>query len=90
MKILLAILLLLVVLVIYLLIKNRKLKQQAILLSKKSNLLTKKELEFLEFTADMYIKYAKDLNIHSKEQHDFIVGELERIRNEKLFPMINS
>jgi len=90
MEILLAISLLLVVLIIYLIIQNRKLKRQAILLSKEANFLTKKELEFLEFTVDMYIKYAKDLDIHSKEQHDFIVSELEKIRKEKLLPKINS
>lgn len=90
MEILLAILLLLVVLIIYLIIQNRKLNRQAILLSKEANFLTKKELEFLEFTVDMYIKYAKDLDIHSKEQHDFIASELERIRKEKLLPKINS
>lgn len=88
MKILLAILLLLVVLIIYLLIRNRKLKRQAILLSKEFNYFTKKDLEFLEFTADMYIKYAKDLNIHSKEEHEFIVGELQKIINDKLIPKI--
>lgn len=90
MEILLAILLLLVVIIVYLIIQNRKLKRQAIILSKEGEFLTKKELQFLEFTADMYIKYAKDLKIHSKEQHEFIVGELERIRKEKLFPKINS
>lgn len=90
MEILLAISLLLVVLIIYLIIQNRKLKQQAILLSKELDFMNKKEWEFLEFTVDMYIKYAKDLDIHSKEQHDFIVSELERIRKEKLLPKINS
>ena len=88
MEILLAILLLLVVIILYLIYRNRKLKRQAIILSKEAKFLNKKELEFLEFTADMYIKYAKDLNIHSKEQHAFISGELERIINEKLIPKI--
>lgn len=89
MEILVAILLLLVILIIYFLIQNRKLKRQAIIFSKESNFLTKKEMEFLEFTADMYIKYAKDLKIHSKDEHEFIVGELEKIR-EKLITKINS
>jgi hypothetical protein len=43
-----------------------------------------KDIEFLEFTVDMYIKYAKDLNIYSAEQHEFIVQELERIRIQHL------
>lgn len=46
--------------------------------------ISKKDLQFLEFTVDMYIKYSKDLNIHSKDQHEYIVGELERIRNKYL------
>lgn len=89
MEILLAILLLLVVIIVYLVYQNRKLKRQAILLSKEADLLSKKDLQFLEFTADMYIKYAKDLKIHSPEQHDFIVKELEDIR-KKIDPKINS
>lgn len=43
-----------------------------------------KDLKFLDFTVEMYIKYAKDLDIHSTEQHEFIVKELERIRKEHL------
>ena len=88
MEILLAILLL-VVIILYLVYQNRKLKRQAILLSKEAELLSKKDLQFLEFSADMYIKYAKDLKIHSPEQHEFIVNELEVIR-KKIVPKINS
>lgn len=44
----------------------------------------KKDIEFLEFTVDMYIKYAKDLKIYSETQHEFIVQELERIRIQHL------
>lgn len=55
--------------------KIEDLKRQAIFLSKK-------DLQFLEFAIDMYIKYAIELNIASKEQHEFIVGELERLRKE--------
>ncbi len=89
MEVLVAILVLLVVIILYLVYQNRKLKRQAILLSKEAELLSKKDLQFLEFTADMYIKYAKDLKIHSPEQHDFIVKELEEIR-KKIDPKINS
>ena len=90
MEILLAILVLLVVLIFYLVYRIRKLKQQAILLSKEAELLSKKDLQFLEFTADMYIKYAHDLKIiHTKEQHEQIVKELEAIR-KKILPKINS
>lgn len=88
MEILLAILLLLAVITIgflWLQIKkvkkeNEELKQQAIFLSKK-------DLQFLEFAVDMYIKYSVELKIHSKDQHQFIVAELERLQrmlNEKI------
>lgn len=86
---LLAILLLLVVLIIYLIIRNKKLVKENKRLKEQAIFLSKKEVEFLEFTADMYIKYSEDLNIHSKEQHLFIVSELERIIKEKLIPKIN-
>lgn len=43
-----------------------------------------KDLKFIDFTVEMYIKYSKDLDIHSGEQHDYIVKELERIREEHL------
>lgn len=46
------------------------------------------DLKFIEFSVDMYIKYSKEFGIHSAEQHDYIIGELERIKqqylNEKL------
>ena len=50
----------------------------------KATYLSKKEKEFLEFAVDMYINYSKELNIHSPEEHDIIVRNLEKIRNEKL------
>jgi predicted Holliday junction resolvase-like endonuclease len=43
-----------------------------------------KDLQFIEFTVDMYIKYAQELDIHSKEQHEYIVKQLERIRKKYL------
>lgn len=46
--------------------------------------ISEKDLKFLEFSVDMYIKYAKDLNIYSESQHDYIVKELERIRQTHL------
>jgi Flp pilus assembly protein CpaB len=75
----------------YLLFQIKTLRQQVASLKeveRQSILLNKKELEFLEFTAEMYIKYAEDLNIHSANQHAYIVGELDRIRKEKLIPKI--
>lgn len=81
MEILLIIAILLVGVTIFFLLKrikdqkkeNELLKQQAILLSKR-------DLEFLEFAADMYVKYSIELKIHSKEQHEYLIAELERVR----------
>lgn len=53
--------------------EKRKLKEQAIFLSKK-------DLEFLEFAADMYVKYSEELKIHSKKQHEILIAEIERVR----------
>jgi hypothetical protein len=80
MEILLAILLLLVVIAVLLWIKVRKLTKANKELEQQAIFLSKKDLEFLEFAADMYIKYSHELKIHSKEQHEFIIAELERIR----------
>lgn len=43
-----------------------------------------KDLQFLEFTVDMYVKYAKDFGIHSETQHEKIVNELIRVRDRYL------
>lgn len=36
---------------------------------KKSTFIPDKDKEFIEFTIDMYIRYAEDLDIHSPNQH---------------------
>jgi flagellar basal body-associated protein FliL len=64
--------------------KRREVEEQFRNLS--ANQIHPKDLQFLEFTVDMYIKYAKDLNIYSESQHDYIVKELERIRETYLAP----
>lgn len=45
--------------------------------------MSRKEKDFIEFAIDMYIDYAKDLNINSETEHDRIVAELKKIK-EKL------
>lgn len=45
-------------------------------------LISKKEKDFMLFTIDMYVDYAKDLNIHSEEQHEIIVNELKKIKDK--------
>lgn len=47
---------------------------------RKSTFIPDKDKEFIEFTIDMYIQYAKDLDIHSPQQHKKIITELERIK----------
>ena len=49
---------------------------------KKSTFIPDKDKEFIEFTIDMYIQYAKDLDIHSPQQHKKIVEQLERIKDK--------
>jgi flagellar basal body-associated protein FliL len=88
MEILLAILLLLAVITIgFLLVRVKKLKKENEELKRQAIFLSKKDMEFLEFAADMYVKYSIELKIHSKEQHEFIIAELERLRkilNERI------
>lgn len=50
--------------------------------SKKSTFIPDKDKEFIEFTIDMYIQYAEDLNIHSPQQHKKIVEQLEKIKTK--------
>ena len=49
---------------------------------RKSDYISDKDKEFIEFTLDMYIQYAEDLNIHSPQQHKKIVEQLERIKKK--------
>ncbi len=53
------------------------------LIIKKTTYLSRKEKDFIEFAIDMYVDYAKDLNINSETEHDRIVAELKKIK-EKL------
>jgi histidinol phosphatase-like PHP family hydrolase len=50
-------------------------------LIKKVTPLSKKEKEFIEFTINMYIKYGEELEITSPEEHDYIVKELDKLKN---------
>lgn len=83
MEILLAILCLLLVVLGYFFYSSnqqvQKLKQEKTELERQAILLSKKELEYLDFVIYMYVKYAKELKINSPDQHDFIVSELDRI-----------
>ena len=51
---------------------------------RKSTFIPDKDKEFLEFTIDMYIQYAEELEINSPKQHKVIIEQLERIKNKYL------
>ena len=53
-------------------------------LIKKSVYLSDKEKEFIIFTMDIFIEYGEDLGIQSKEQHEKLVEELNKIKEKKL------
>jgi hypothetical protein len=53
--------------------------------SRKHNPIDKKDKEFIIFVIDMYIQYAKDLDIHSEEQHDKMVEHLETIKSKYFY-----
>lgn len=44
--------------------------------------MSRKEKDFIVFTIDMYVDYAKDLNIHSETEHDNLVKELNKIKEK--------
>ena len=54
---------------------------------KKSTYFSDKEKDFIYFLIDIFSEYGKDLGIHSEEQHNQIIIELnklkKRLSNEK-------
>ena len=50
---------------------------------KKSIYLSDKEREFILFTMDIFIEYGEDLGVQSKEQHEKLVNELNKIKEKK-------
>lgn len=53
-------------------------------LMKKTTYLSDKEKEFIIFVIDIFIEYADDLGIQSKEQHEKLVEQLNKIKNKHL------
>lgn len=72
----------LIVIILTLLGINVFLSLLILLWTKKYKFFEKKDKEFIVFVIDMYIKYAKELDIHSEEQHEQIVKHLEKIKNK--------
>ena len=54
------------------------------LFAKKSTCLSDKEKEFVIFVMDIFKEYGDDLGIQSKDQHEKLVEELEKIKTKKL------
>lgn len=72
----------------YLYIKIRNLKLDKLKLEDEK--ISDNDLKFIEFTVEMYIKYSKEFGIHSEQQHEYIVKELERIRTKYLTKQIDN
>jgi hypothetical protein len=53
-------------------------------LTKKSTYISDKEKEFIIFVIDIFAQYGDDLGIQSKEQHEKLCKELEKIKNKHL------
>jgi len=52
--------------------------------SKKGIYVSDKEKEFICFVIDIFIQYGDDLGIQSKEQHEKLTIELEKIKTKHL------
>jgi len=52
--------------------------------AKKSIYLSDKEKEFIIFVMDIFKEYGDDLGIQSKDQHEKLVEELEKIKKKHL------
>lgn len=53
-------------------------------LIKKTIYLTEKEKEFIVFVINIFKDYGDDLGIQTKDQHEKLVEELEKIKNKHL------
>lgn len=51
---------------------------------KKSIYLSDKEKEFIVFTMEIFIEHGEELGIQSKDQHEKLAKELEKIKQKKL------
>ena len=54
------------------------------LFAKKSTYLNDKEKEFIIFVMDIFKEYGDDLGVQSKDQHEKLVEELDKIKNKHL------
>jgi hypothetical protein len=54
------------------------------LFAKKSTYITDKEKEFMVFVIDIFKDYGDDLGIQTKDQHEQLVEELDKIKKKHL------
>lgn len=52
--------------------------------AKKTTFISDKEKDYLRFVIDIFKEYADDLGIQSKEEHEKLVEQLEKIKNKHL------
>jgi len=53
-------------------------------LIRRGTYLSEKEKEFITFVIDIFVEYGDDLGIQSKDEHQKISKELEKIKNKHL------
>jgi len=51
---------------------------------KKATYLSKKDKDFIIYVIDIYIDYADELKLNSIEEHEIIVKQLERIKENRI------
>lgn len=53
-------------------------------IGKRATYLSRKDKDFISFVIDMYIDYGDEIGVSSVEEHETIVNELKRIKNNKI------
>lgn len=72
------------ILIVLLIIAIVLLAMALLFLIKKNTYITDKEKEFIIFVIDIFEQYGDDLGIQSKEQHEKLTEELEKIKKKHL------
>jgi len=51
---------------------------------KRATYLSEKDKDFIVFVIDIYIDYAEELKLNTVEEHEIIVKQLERIKENRM------
>lgn len=54
------------------------------LVIQKATYLSKKDKQFMTYVIDIYIDYAEELKLNTIDEHETIVKELQRIKDDKM------